>query len=301
MHNLTAALMMTAAMAAFAVEDAVIKYLSASQSVGLVVAMMGVVGTLAFALIAARGGVSLLRPEALRGTVLARNLAEVVAAGTMVLAISLVPLTVVSAILQTMPLAVTLAAALVLGESVGWRRWSAIAVGFSGVLLILRPGSADFDPAALLSVVTVAALTVRDLATRRVPEGVHSIQLSGWGFAAAIVAGLLLLALGGEVPPAPPAWAWALILLAAGAGMAGYVALVAATRLGDVAATTPYRYTRLLFAMAIGAAVFGERPDLPTIIGSALIVAAGLYSLWRETRLRRAALRAAREAARAPV
>lgn len=289
MQNLLAALMMTLSMAAFAGEDAIIKHLSAHLPVGQVVVVIGLAGALAFALLARRARVRVLVPEALRGLVLVRNLAEMASAGTIVLAISLAPLAVVTAILQAMPLAVTLAAATVLGEPVGWRRWSAIVVGFAGVLIVLRPWGEAFEPAAALAVVTVATLTLRDLVTRRIPPGIHSLQLSAWGFLAVVPAGLILLALAGRAPvwPGPAEWAWT--GLATLCGIGGYAALVFATRRGDVAVTTPLRYTRLVFAMAIGAAAFGERPDAATLAGSAMIVAAGLYTLWRELVRRSAA------------
>lgn len=287
MHNLTAALLMTASMAAFAVEDAVIKHLSASLPVGMIMMLIGIMGATVFGTLAARQGQGLFSAQALKGAVLLRNLAEMIGAGSIVLAIALAPLSVVTAILQTMPLAVTLGAAVILRERVGWRRWSAIALGFAGVLVILRPGSQAFDPAATLAVITVIALSARDLATRRAPAAVNSTQLSGWGFLAASVGGLVLLAIRGEAPEAPGASGWAFLILAAAAGSLGYAALVQATRLGAIAVTTPFRYTRLLFAMAIGIAVFGERPDAPTLIGSAMIVAAGLYTLWREMLHRR--------------
>jgi len=286
-RNLTASLLMIVSMAAFAIEDAIIKHLAAAMPAGQIIGVIGIVGAAVFALMLRRAGLALLRPEALRGAVLLRNLSEMVGAGAIVLAIALAPLSVVTAILQTMPLAVTLGAAVVLGEPVGWRRWSAILVGFAGMLLILRPGTQAFDPAASLAVITVVALSIRDLATRRVPPGVHLLQLSGWGMLAVVPAGGVLLMLTGQAPVAPTAAGWGWLGLAALCGIGGYMALVQSTRRGDVAVTTPLRYTRLIFAMAIGMAVFGERPDAATLAGSALIVGAGLYTLWREMRLRR--------------
>lgn len=288
MQNALAALMMTLSMAAFAAEDAVIKHLSAHLPVGQVMAIIGLAGAAVFALLVRRAGAQVFDARALHGIVLLRNLSEMVGAGAIVMAIALAPLSVVTAILQAMPLAVTLGAAVVLGEPVGWRRWSAIAVGFLGVLIVLRPWGADFEPAAALAVITVFALSARDLATRRIPPGIHSLQLSAWGFLSVIPAGLLLMVLTGRAPVAPTAPDWGWLMFATACGIGGYAALVFATRRGDVAVTTPLRYTRLVFAMAIGAAVFGERPDVWTYLGSALIVAAGLYTLWREMVRRRA-------------
>jgi drug/metabolite transporter (DMT)-like permease len=288
MTNLLAALMMVVSMAAFAAEDAIIKHLSGSLPVGQVMALIGAAGAVVFGLLAARAGARLLDPVALRGVVLLRNLSEMIGAGAIVTAIALAPLSVVTAILQAMPLAVTLGAALFLGEPVGWRRWSAIVVGFAGVMIVLRPWSEAFDPAAALTLITVAMLTIRDLATRRIPPGVHSLQLSGWGFLAVIPAGLILMVLMRQAPAMPATAEWAWLAAATVAGIFGYAALVFATRRGEVAVTTPLRYTRLVFAMAIGMLIFGERPDALTYLGSALIVGAGLYTLWREMVRRRA-------------
>ncbi len=291
MDNLRGSLMMVAAMAGFAIEDAVIKHLAGSLPVGQIMVLLGLGGALVFGLIAHRRGYSLFVPEFARGAVLLRNLSEMLGAASFVMAIVLAPLAAVTAILQAMPLAVTLGAALFLGEPVGWRRWSAILIGFAGVLLIVRPGSAAFDPASLLAVIAVFALSARDLATRRVPARVHSLQLSGWGFTMVAPAGLLLLAATGTAPVVPVAADWGWIALALSAGILAYAALVGATRLGDIAVTTPFRYSRLIFAMIIGLVVFGEVPDAMTLAGSVLVVGAGLYTLWRQMLLQRTMLR----------
>ena len=286
MHNLRASLWMVVAMAAFAVEDAVIKHLAAQMPVGQIMLVLGLGGFAAFGLLLRPRGLRLFTPEALRGAVLLRNLCEIVGAGGVVLAIALLPLATVTAILQAMPLVVTLGAALFLGEAVGWRRWGAILVGLAGVMIIIRPGAADFDPAALVAVVAVLGLAGRDLATRRVPVRVHSLQLAGWGFGMLVPAGLVLM-LAGAPPMAPAMGQWLWLIAALASGMLAYGALVAATRSGDIAATVPFRYSRLVFAMLIGLIFFGERPDGWTLAGSALVVGAGLFSFWREMRLRR--------------
>ena len=283
--SLRAPLLMTMAMAGFAVEDALIKDLSGRVPVGQVAILLGVGGALVFlALLRGRG---LFSRRALTGVIGLRNLAEAAAAIFMMLGLALVPLSVVSAVLQVMPLAVTLAAALILKEPVGWRRWTAIMVGFGGVMLILRPGGEGFDWSLLLPLGAVAMLTLRDVVTRRLPPDVSSLQVSGWGFLAVIPAGFVLLALRGQGPVMPGAADWALIAVCVVVGVLGYGALVLATRIGDISTTTPFRYTRLVFAMLIGVTVFGERPDALTLLGAVIIVAAGLYSLGREIKLRR--------------
>ncbi len=201
-------------------------------------------------------------------------------------AIALAPLATVSAILQATPLAVTLGAAVVLKAPVGWRRWTAILVGFAGVLLIVRPGASGVDLGAILALLAVFGLAARDLATRAVPASVSSMVLATYGFASVIPAGAILLVFsGGAVMPDRAA---ALTLLGALiVGVFAYYAIVAAMRVGDIAVVTPFRYTRLLFALVIGVTVFHERPDAPTLVGAAIIIATGLYTLIREARLAR--------------
>jgi drug/metabolite transporter (DMT)-like permease len=204
------------------------------------------------------------------------------------MAITLVPLTTASAVFQAMPLAVTAGAALFLGERVGWRRWSAISFGFAGVLVVLRPGLEGFEPAALWAVLAVVGLGARDLFTRMVPKSVPSMVLSGWAFVAVAAVGAIMLAVtGGAVwPDGPQAGA---LLGALVLGIGAYVTLTMALRTGDVSAVMPFRYSRLIFALLIGALVFGERPDALTYVGMAMILGAGLYTILRERALSKAA------------
>lgn len=287
MSSLKGPMLMVAAMAGFAIEDAVIKDLSTRMPPGQVAITLGAGGALAFGIALWRKRERFFSPAALRGAVLLRNVSEMGAAMFMILALALVPMSLVAAIMQAMPLMVTLGAALFLGEPVGWRRWSAILVGFVGVLILLRPGSTGFDIYAILPLISVMFLTARDIATRRVPGTVSSLQVSGWGFFSVIPGGLLLLAMRGEAPVVPSAMDGVLMVITIVVAMTAYMMLVASTRLGDLAATTPFRYSRLVFAMVIGILWFGERPDLWTLVGSAVIVAAGLYTLLREIKINR--------------
>jgi len=225
--------------------------------------------------------------------VMLRNLGELIGTIGFVTAIALTPLSSASAILQATPLAVTLGAALFLREQVGWRRWSAILVGFAGVLMVIRPGLSGFEPASLFAVQAVFGLAMRDLATRAVPHTVTSMQLSSYGFATIVPAGALLLWLSGGAV-SPDAANWRDIALALLLGVAAYYAIVAAMRVGEVSFVTPFRYTRLIFALVIAVLIFDEQPDTLTLLGAAVIIASGLYTLLRERRLRRQAQRQAR-------
>ena len=283
MENLRGSVLMVLAMAGFALEDMFIKRLAGAMPVGQIVMAIGLGGAVIFAAICAGQGRRLFTRDLLARPVLVRNAGEM--AGTMcfVTAIALTPLSQASAILQATPLAVTLGAALFLGEPVGWRRWSAILVGFAGVMMVVRPGLAGFAPASLFAVGAVIGLAVRDLATRTVPAAISSMQLSAYAFATLVPTGAILLVFG-EGAVVPGAVQMRDLALALACGVGAYYAIVAAMRVGEVAVVTPFRYTRLLFALVIGVAVFAERPDGWTLLGAAVIVASGLYTLMREAR-----------------
>jgi drug/metabolite transporter (DMT)-like permease len=290
MENRRGILLMTLAMAAFAVEDAIIKAATADLPPGQIIATIGLGGFAVFAAWTLRRGERLLSRDLLAGPVLIRNLSEMTATAAYVTALSLIPLAMASAILQGVPLMVTMGAALFLGESVGWRRWTAVGVGLAGVLMIVRPGLEGFRPEALLAVVGMAALAARDVATRRVPERVSTVQLSAWAFASLVPVGALLLLMPGQETRLPGPGAAILLLGAISAGLMAYWAITAAMRVGEVSAVAPFRYTRLLFALVIAALAFGERPDALTLLGAAIVIASGLYMFLRERRMARPAL-----------
>lgn len=286
-ENLRGALLMVLAMAAFATEDVFIKLVANTLPLGQIFIFLGIGGGLLFAVVVMRLGKPVFPREMWSKAIIVRNLCEMIGTTGFVSAVVLTPLSSASAILQAMPLAVTLGAALFLGETVGWRRWSAIIAGFLGVMLVLRPGLDGFEPASLLAVMGVFGLAGRDLATRRIPAHLSSWQVSAWGFLAVIPAGILLLLIGPQAPAVPDAIGVLMLFLALFTGVLGYYTLVASVRLGQMSVITPFRYSRLLFAMGFGIAVFGERPDALTYLGAAIIVAAGLYTIIREQRLRR--------------
>jgi drug/metabolite transporter (DMT)-like permease len=284
MNNLRGALLMIVSMGLFAIEDMLIKLVSLQIPVGQVLLILALGGTVAFAVAASARRQTLFPRELLQPTLLLRNSAELVATCCFVLALSLIPISTASAILQATPLAVTMCAALFLGETVGWRRWMAIGVGFLGVLLIVRPGLGGFQPASLLAVVAVLALALRDVATRLIPPNLSTAQVSLWAYVMIIPAGLVLLTLSDGLQPIAAREA-GFLLAAIFIGVAAYSLIVMALRSSDLSAIAPFRYSRLLFAMAIGLTVFGERPDAFTVAGAALVIASGLYALARERAL----------------
>lgn len=287
MENFRGSILMIAAMAGFALEDMFVKALALRLPVGEILALLGAGGALIFASIALYRGDRLISRDLLAGSVVLRNLGELVGTIAFVSAVAFTPLAQASAILQATPLAVTLGAALFLGETVGWRRWSAITVGFIGVLIVIRPGTEGFSALSLFAVVAVLGLAARDVATRRVPRSITSMQLATYGFGVIVPAGLVLAAATGTPLLTPTPLELARIGGALVFGTLGYYALIAAMRIGEVSVITPFRYTRLLFALIIGWLVFSEPVDAATLIGGAVIVASGLYTLMREARVRR--------------
>ncbi|WP_306117962.1 MULTISPECIES: DMT family transporter [unclassified Roseitalea] len=280
-NNMRAIGLMVLSMAMFAVEDMLIKLTTATLGVGQIMLVLAVFGAAAFSLMAWRSGTKLLTRDLLDRAVMVRNLGEIVGTIGFVTALALVPISVASAILQATPLAVTMGAAIFLREPVGWRRWTAIIVGFAGVMLIIRPGFAGFDANALFAVIGVAGLAARDLATRALPAAITSAQVSAYAYWALIPPALVLMMLDGGWRPVEGA-AIAYLCAAVVIGVFAYYILTHAIRIGDLSVIAPFRYSRLLFALLVGFFVFAERPDLPVLAGSALVIATGVYALYRE-------------------
>jgi len=277
-YNLRGAVFMVLSMAGFAVEDSLLKQAAVSLPPGQVLITFGAFGTAAFAVLSLLAGEAPLTRAMLGRAMILRSLSEVTGRLFYMLAIALTPLSTASAILQATPLVVMVGAAVLFHERIGPRRWLAVALGFGGVLLILRPGTEGFGPLSLLAIMAMLGFAGRDLATRAAPVSLSFRQLGVAGFSMLIVAGLIILPFGGP-PAAPDGATWAGLLAASATGVCAYALLTAAMRTGQVGAVTPFRYTRLIFAMVAGVALFGERPDRWTIAGSAVIILAGIVAL----------------------
>ncbi len=287
MNNVNGILLIIGSMAAFSLEDMFIKHLSGTVPTGQIMIVLGLFCGLAFAVMSLATRKRIFDPVAWQPLPLARAAAEAVGALTFVTALSLVELSTVAAVFQAMPLAVTMGAALFLGEQVGWRRWSAIGVGFLGVLMIIRPGLEGFRPESLFVVATVIAIAARDLITRRLDVRVASSVVALQAYVAVAVAGAVLMAVFAQ--PVTPVQAMQIgpYLGAIGFGVLGYYGIVTAMRIGEASALTPFRYTRLVFSIMAGMLMFGERPDAMTLAGAGLIIGSGLYTFLRERRLAR--------------
>ncbi|WP_170342451.1 DMT family transporter [Ruegeria arenilitoris] len=282
--NVKGALLMMGSMAAFTVNDTLVK--AAGQEVPLfqLVALRGLLATiLVFALARHLGALHLRFGRHDRWLVAFRCVAELSATFFFLTALMHMPLANVTAVLQALPLTVTLGAALFFSEQIGWRRIMAIALGFAGMLLIVRPGPDGFSIYAMYALIAVICVTARDLITRRMSPEVPSMVVT--------LATSLTITTGAAIASVFQGW----VPMTAGSGMLiasaavfvllGYLFSVMVMRVGEVSFVAPFRYSSLIWALGLGWAVFGDWPDRITMLGAALVVTAGLFTLFRERAL----------------
>lgn len=275
-------------MAAFTFGDASIKATGGDLPLSQLLVIRGVLASTALIAMALYfKGLQLRLPAWDWVLIVARGLAEAAAAYFFLTALLAMPLANVTALLQMLPLTVTLGGALVFREPVGWRRWSAIIIGFVGMLLIVRPGTEGFTSASVYALCAVGAVTVRDLVTRRVSKAVPSLTVTVFSSViVTIFAGLWSIEQ--EWVTMTPRLTL-LVLMATSFIIGAYVCSVMVMRVGEVSFVAPFRYTGLVWALILGFLVFGEWPEVLTLIGAAIIMATGVFSLVREARLKRRA------------
>jgi drug/metabolite transporter (DMT)-like permease len=282
--NLFGALWMVGAMAAFAIEDALVKAVTASLPVAQVLVLFGAGGAIVFAATAALRDERLFGADAVSPPMRVRICFEVAGRLFYTLALALTPLSATTAILQATPIVVVLGAAVLFGETVGWRRWTAIAVGLIGVLIILRPTPGSFSPLSILAVLGMLGFAGRDLASRAAPPSLSTAALGFYGFVALMLAGALYAGWEQRTFVLPEGRTWPMLAAIATLGACAYASLMKAMRTGAVASVTPFRYSRLLFGVALGLLLFDERIDLAMAVGCCVVVASGLFILWRSGR-----------------
>lgn len=284
--NITAALLMMASMVSFTLNDTMMKLMAGDVGLFQVIFLRGILTTAAVAIIAWRMGILRFQLPARDWRLIAvRTLADIATAYFFLSALFNMPLANVTAILQALPLTITLAAWAFLKEPVGWRRLLAIAIGLVGVLLIIRPGTEDFSIYSLYGLAAVCSVTVRDLTTRSLSEATPSMLVTFFTSLAVMIA-FGLLSLGSEWTPMLPR-SWALTSAAAMLIIGAYLFSIMVMRKGDIAFVAPFRYTGIVWALALGYLVFGDWPSTVTLIGAGIVVSSGLFMLYREARLSR--------------
>ncbi|MGI3186469.1 DMT family transporter [Nioella aestuarii] len=285
--NLKGALLMMGSMAAFTFNDACIKLVAEDLPLFQIVFLRGIlttvfIGVLAYAL----GLRSLAIPREDWGRVAGRTGAEIASMVAFLVALTHMPLANVSAILAALPLTITLAGALFLGEPVGWKRLAAITVGFSGVLMIVKPGAEGFNVYSLVAVLAVLLVTARDLFTRRFSDGVPSLAVAViTAGSVGTFGGLLMIWQGWEPVTVREA---GLVAAAAFFIIGGYLFSIMVMRVGEIGFVAPFRYTALIWALLLGWFVFGDWPRPLTLLGAAIVVSTGIFTLYRERKLREA-------------
>ena len=279
--NLRGALFMAVSMAGFTMNDSLVKLVSADLNMGQIMFVRGLFATILVTLLAWHQGAFKAVGQLFRPLVVVRAAGELGATICFLVALAHLPIANVSAVLQALPLAVTMGAALVFGEKVGWRRWLAIVVGFAGVMIIVRPGFDGFSIYAVAALLSVVFCTVRDLATRQIPKTVPALLISVTTSVSVTICGLLLVpAFGGWRPMSPENVAW--LAGASALLIVGYHFIIMAMRSGEISFIAPFRYTALLWALLLGYVLFDDIPDLAMISGATIIVGSGLYTLYRE-------------------
>ena len=275
---------MVLAMASFVSNDTMVKLVGKSLPVGEIIALRGILAALFIAAICAAQGVLSSWPQLRNGNVLARASLDLIATILFISALMHMQIANLTAVMQAVPLAVACLSVLFLGEKVGWRRTTAIVLGFIGVLLIVKPAPQSLSHYDLFALLVVVAVAVRDLVTRRIPARVPTLIVALANAIFVTLGGMVLLLFQGSVMP--QAWQAAYLAVAAIFLSSGYMFMVATLRLGELSATAPFRYTIMIFAITSGILVFGEFPDGLAIAGMALIVGTGLYAAHREARLK---------------
>ena len=280
------ALLLCLATAGYTTNDAFVKVALQSLPLGQILFVRSLMTATLLVIIFGR----VLKPGQLRlilhPAAIARVLGELATTFFFMMALIHLPLAFVTSIHQALPLVITIGAAVVYSEQVGWRRWTAVTVGFVGVLIIVRPGLEGFSVWSISALFAVLSAAMRDLVTRKVPKELHAASVSLTTTCALAIVSFVSI---------PPSGGWqpmevsdlGHILGSAVAMMIGYQAIFAALRIGELSFLAPFRYMGLLWATFLGYLVFADIPDELTILGSVLVIGSGLYTLYRERKVSR--------------
>jgi drug/metabolite transporter (DMT)-like permease len=291
-ENARGALWMMASMSGFVLNDTLMKSVAGEVPLFQAIFLRGVIATGLIGLVAWQAGALAHLPRGRDARLMLYRMAgEIGGTSLFLTALFHMPLANATAIIQATPLAVTLAAALFLGDAVGWRRYTAIGIGFVGVMLIVQPGGEGFNVYSLAALASVLFVTLRDVSTRGFSRAVPNLMV-------AVVTSVAITGFAGTVT-AFGAWqpvGWEVVARLAAAALLvllGYHAGIVSMRVGEIGVVSPFRYTNLLWALVLGFVVFGDVPGWLTVAGAAIVAGTGLYTLHRErVTARRRGLRA---------
>ena len=277
--NLKSIILMIIGMGCLTLGDLLIKIASQTLPLGQVMIVFGVGSITVFLGLMRLKGESVRLSPFTNPAVVLRNIGDLIAINGMCLALVFVPISTIGAVIQTVPLMVTAAAALFLGERVGTRRWLAIVIGFLGTLFVIQPGAGTFDITTTLVLIAAVGMALRDITTKLVRENFSTLLLSSYTSVLFIISGSVLLIISGGAS-VPDIGMIATLAAMIASGSLGFFFTTKAVRLGDVSVVIPFRYTRILFSLAAGILVLGEQVNAVMLFGSALTILSGLY-IWR--------------------
>ena len=277
--NLKSIILMIIGMGCLTLCDLLIKIASQTLPLGQVMIVFGVGSITVFMGLMRIKGESVRLSSLTNPAVVLRNIGDLIAINGMCLALVFVPISTIGAVIQTVPLMVTAAAALFLGERVGKRRWLAIVIGFLGTLFIIQPGAANFDITTTFVLIAAVGMALRDVTTKLVWEKFSTLLLSSYTSALFIISGSFLLIISGGAS-VPDIGMIAILAVMVASGSLGFFFTTKAVRLGDVSVVIPFRYTRILFSLAAGTLILSEQLNALMLFGSALTIFSGLY-IWR--------------------
>jgi drug/metabolite transporter (DMT)-like permease len=282
-NNTRGIIMMVLSNLAFIINDTWIKLASDGLPTGQILFIRGAFAFAAILVIVVATRAYREWRSICNGLVAWRTVGEIGATLLYLYALFNMPIANVTAIGQIVPLMTTAAAAIFLAEPVGWRRWLAVAIGFFGVMLIMRPSLSGFDLYSLAALASMGFITLRDLVTREFNPGTSTLLVI------AVTALAVTLAGGGMSVTEDWSWPdmrqWWLLGAAGMLLLCGYGTSILAMRLGAMAVVAPFRYAGIIFAVIIGYMVWGDVPDMLTLIGTLIVVATGVYTFRREMRL----------------
>lgn len=269
----------------FAANDSIGKWLLGTFTVGQLLLMRGIVGLGVMTPLLVRGGLTPIRTQPKLGMQLLRGLLQTAESGLFFWALTYLPLASVMTYYLAGPIYVTALSPWLLGENVGWRRWTAVLIGFCGVILAIQPGGESFSPGAFMALAGSVSYALFMVATRRL-AGTDGHVLMGWQLVTALAVGGALVAWQGWTPPGR-ALDWVLLVVLGLGSLAGNVCVNMALKLAPASVVVPYQYTLIVWGILFGYFIFGEISPIHTLAGAAIIVGAGLFIFLREQQLRR--------------
>ena len=281
--NLRGILYMIIGMACFTVGDLLIKLASRQLPLGQIMMALGVGCSIVYLVMLKQAGQKVVVRSFFLRSVLIRNAGEIIAACSMFVALAFSSFSTVTAIIQTLPLLLTLAAVLFLGEQVGIHRIAALIIGFIGVLIVIRPGMSGFDQYSLMALLAVVGMAMRDIGARLTDSSVTSLMLSFFSAVTLSVTGAVMWMLtgGGEIPDFTTSLYLIGLVFAAASGL---MMVTQSVRIAEISVVAPFRYVRIIYGIGLGIVVLGEVVDRYTIIGSLITISAGLYIWVRENK-----------------